>query len=84
MDAQRVSQNYPRTKKKRRVTYEDSYKGYNVIINYCIYFLNKISSLWNHSLRFQSISNLTDFLYSRPSNKIYVAYFYIPGVSFSS
>ena len=54
-----------RTKKKRRVTYEDSFKGYNVIIHYYIYFLYKILSLWNHLVKFQSICNVTDFHYSR-------------------
>ena len=65
-----------RTKKKSRVTYEDSFKGYNVIIRDYIYFLHEISS-------FQSSFNPTDFHYSRSSNEI-CSIFYVPGVSFSS
>ena len=72
------------TEKKPRVTYEDNCKGFNVIMHYQIYFLFKITSLWNHLAKFQSIFNLTDFHYSRLSNKIHVAYFVYPAFLFRS
>ena len=41
-----------------------------------------MSSLWNHLVKFQYIFNLTYFHHSRPSNKIYVAYFMYPAFLF--
>ena len=41
------------------------------------------SSLWNQLVKLQSIFNLTDFHYSKPSNKIYIAYFMYPAFLFS-
>ena len=64
---------YTRTKKKRRV---------NIIIHYYIHFWYKMSSLWNHLVKIQLIFNLTDFHYSRPSNKIYVAHLMHPALLF--
>ena len=61
-----------RTKKKRRITYKDSFQGCNVILHYHIHFLSKNSSFLNHLVKFQSMFNLTDFHYSRPSNEYYV------------
>ena len=47
-----------RMQKKRRVTYKDSFKGYNtcIILQYYIHFLHKILSLWIRLVKFQSIS----------------------------
>ena len=59
-------------KKKRRVSYKDTLKGYNVILHYYIHILYKISSLWNQLVKFQSIFSQTGFHHSRPSNKIYM------------
>ena len=72
------------TKKTLRVTYKDNFKGQNLIVYYYINVLYKISSVWNQLVKFQSIFNQTDFHYSRPSNKIYVAYFMYPAILFRS
>ena len=77
---------YTRTKKKRWVTFTDSFNVLNV--TFIIYIYN-LSSLSNKLTKFHSIFsddyhnrerdiNLTDGLYSRPSNKVFVAYFMYP------
>ena len=74
---------YTRTKKKRRVTYKDSFKGYNIILHYILkaIFIGYPVFHFRPSNSNQDI-NQADFHYSRPSNKISI--FYVPGVSFSS
>ena len=62
---------YTKTKKKRRVTYKDSFKGYHVILHYILktIFIGLQAFLFRPRNSEQDI-NLTDFHYSRPSNKI--------------
>ena len=58
-------------KKKRRVTYKDSFKEYNVLLHYILktIFIGYTASHFRPSNSEQDI-NPTGFHYSRPSNKI--------------
>ena len=62
---------YTRTKKKRRVAYKDSFKGYNVLLHYILKtnFIGYSLFYFRPSNSEQDISP-TDFHYSRPCNKI--------------
>ena len=66
-----ILSNYTRTKKKSRVTYKDSFKGYNVILHYIlkIIFIGYPAFHFRPSINEQDI-NLTDFHYSRASDQI--------------
>ena len=47
-----------------------------------VHILYEISSSWNQLVTSQSIFNLTDFHYSRPSNKIYVCCIFMSDPAF--
>ena len=67
----RYFQNISRTKKKRNVTYEDSFKGFYVILHYIIKTICiRYPAFHFRPSNSKQDTNLTDFHCSRPSNKI--------------